>query len=150
MSENSNVHPDPILEGWTPIIGALSIWFGHFMIAWGSGEIWPHQPLANAITIVATLIALAAQAWLFLRLRAAEPTGDHTCFSRRFGLGSVFFATVATLFNAAPTLIGSEHSQGQSLEFHSSVSEGVGRYRGPYNLRHSSVTWNLMTGKNSL
>lgn len=106
MSETQRIHPDPILEGWTPIIGALSIWFGHFMIAWSAGEIWAHQTLANTITIVATLIALVALAWLFLRLRAADPAGDHTAFLRRFGLGSVFYATVGTLFDAAPALIG--------------------------------------------
>ena len=106
MNGPSTFHPSPILRGWTPIIGALSIWFAHFMIAWVAGSIWPHQLLANVITIVATLIALAALTWLFLRLRAAEPAGDQTVFARRFGLGSVFIATVATLFDAAPALIG--------------------------------------------
>lgn len=105
MNEPSTSPPSPILRGWTPIIGALSIWFAHFMIAWGAASIWPDQWLANGITIVATLIALAALAWLFVRLWAAKPAGDHTAFSRRFGLGSVFFATVATLFDAVPALI---------------------------------------------
>ena len=106
MSKTSTSHPSPILRGWTPIIGALSIWFAHFLIAWGAASIWPHQSLANVIMLVATLIALAALAWLFLRLRAAEPAGDQTVFARRFGLGSLFFATVATLFDAVPALIG--------------------------------------------
>lgn len=106
MSEPSTSHPSPILRGWTPIIGALSIWLAHFMIAWGAVSIWPGQRLANAITIAATPIALAALAWLFLRFRAARPAGDQSVFARRFGLGSVFIATVATLFDAAPALIG--------------------------------------------
>ena len=106
MNGTSTSHPSPILRGWTPIIGALSIWFAHFLIAWGAGSIWPDQRLANAITIVATLIALAALAWLFLCLRAAKSAGDQTAFARRFGLGSVYIATAATLFDAAPALIG--------------------------------------------
>lgn len=106
MNDASTSQPSPILRSWTPIIGALSIWFAHFLIAWGAVSIWPDQRLANVITTVSTLIAFAALAWLFARFRAAVATDDQAAFARRFGLGSVVLATVATLFDAAPALIG--------------------------------------------
>jgi hypothetical protein len=96
--------PSRLLTGWTPIIGAFSIWFAHFMIAWGAASIWPHQVIAKAVTLVATIGAILALAILFARLRAAAATGSHTSFARRFGLGSVAIATLATLFDALPAL----------------------------------------------
>lgn len=101
---NADGTPARTLKGWTPIIGAFSIWFAHFLLVYMAALIWPHQPMARIVAAVATAVALAALAVLFVKLRAAGPTGDQTRFARGFGLGSIFIATAGILFDAAPVL----------------------------------------------
>ena len=96
--------PSPALSGWTPIIGPLCIWFAHFLVIYAAALIWPHQPLAARIGIVATVPAIIALGVLFWRLRTAEPTSGQTRFARRFGFGSIFIATAGVLFDAMPAL----------------------------------------------
>lgn len=101
---NADQAPAETLKGWVPIIGALSIWFAHFLLAYTAALIWPHQPMAKIVSVIITVVALAMLAVLFVKLRAAAPTSDQTRFARRFGLGSIFIATAGTLFDAAPVL----------------------------------------------
>lgn len=94
--------PRNVLRGWTPILGAFSIWFAHFLVVYVAALIWPHQRTAIIVAVVATAAALGALTWLFLELRAAAPASGQTRFARRFGLGAVFIGGAATVFDAAP------------------------------------------------
>ena len=97
--------PDLRLTGWLPIVGAFSIWFAHFLVIYAAAEIWKHQPIATIVCLVATALALVALILLFFQLRRATPTDEQTRFAKRIGLGSIFIATVGTLFDALPALI---------------------------------------------
>lgn len=98
------VSPRNALRGWTPIIGAFSIWFAHFFVVYGAALVWPDQMTANVVGIIATVPALIALGVLFVRMRSTEATSHHTEFTKRFGLGSIFIATAGTLFDAMPAL----------------------------------------------
>ena len=91
---------------WVPITGAFSIWFAHFLLIYAAALIWPDQALAKVAAAVATLLALGLLALLFRWLRSVHAGGAQTAFARRFGMGSLFIATAATVFDAVPALIG--------------------------------------------
>lgn len=92
------------LRGWTPVIGAFSIWFAHFLAVYLAALIWPAQAMAHIVGIGVTIMALGVLMWLLVRLRTAGPTNHQDRFARRFGLGSIFIATAAILFDSIPAL----------------------------------------------
>lgn len=60
------------MRHWALILGGLTIWAAHFFLLYAIASLWPGQPLANLLAIVATLPALAACGlilWKALRLR---------------------------------------------------------------------------------
>ena len=90
---------------WRPIVTAFVIWFVHFMVIWGAGEIWPHQWTANAVAWGATAIALLAVGVHYVRLTAQHATGDLPVWSYHFARGAIAIATVAVMFSALPSLV---------------------------------------------
>ena len=88
-----------------PIVTAFAIWFGHFMVCWAAGEIWPHQWAANALAWGVTAIALLAVGVHFVHLEAQHADGRLPGWSYRFAQGAVAIATVAVVFTALPSVI---------------------------------------------
>lgn len=101
---SAKARPRSVLQGWTPILGALLIWSIHFTVIYGAALIWPDQPIANVISIAATIPALAALAWLYFRMRRTEVTSEFTEFSKKIGLWSIWFAVAGVLFDMVPAL----------------------------------------------
>ena len=88
-----------------PIVTAFAIWFGHFMVCWAAGEIWPHQWAANALAWGVTAIALLAVGLHFVHLEAQHADGRLPGWSYRFAQGAVAIATLAVVFTALPSLV---------------------------------------------
>jgi len=60
------------MRKWLFLLGGLIVWAVHFFLLYGFGSVFPGDPLANWLSIVATIVALAADAallWLAATMR---------------------------------------------------------------------------------
>jgi len=83
---------------WWTLTAALAVWLAHFTLLWIASSIFPAQTVARWLAMALTLAASGALGWLWLR--AGRPP-----VFRVPGLG-LAIATVGTVFNAMPPLIG--------------------------------------------
>lgn len=52
------------MRKWSLLLGGLTIWAAHFFLIYGFGSIFPGSPIANILTLIVTVPALAADAAL--------------------------------------------------------------------------------------
>ena len=83
---------------WFTAVGALTVWFAHFMLVWSASVIWPGQLPGNVVAILLTLAAYGALALLWRRVRPVR-------IQSVAGLG-LAIATMAITFSCVPALIG--------------------------------------------
>ena len=67
------------MRKWLLLLGGLIVWAVHFFLLYGFGSVFPGDPLANKLSIVATIACLSANAgllWLAATLRLSGKGDD--------------------------------------------------------------------------
>lgn len=83
---------------WIAVTLAFVVWSAHFSVLWGANSAFPDDPEARWIALAATILGLAALAWLW---HARAHRGPQAMPRLAHSL-----AGVAMLFGALPALIG--------------------------------------------
>ncbi len=76
---------------------AFAVWTAHFMVAYGAALIFPEQPLARWIAVVALLVAAVALVWRARRMKTPRA---------RLALAAIGIAFVAIMFGTFPAVLG--------------------------------------------
>lgn len=93
---------------WSLLLGGLTIWAAHFFLLYGFASIFPGSQTARILTLVATVPALAANAFLLWTAAAGTLVGETDELDKwvlnvaAVGAGLSF---IAVLWQALPAVI---------------------------------------------
>jgi hypothetical protein len=96
------------VRAWALLLGGLLVWAAHFFLLYGIASVFPGQALAEILSLVATIPAVAADAallWLAL-VRKPERFADE--FGRwQLGLAAAgaLLSLVAVIWQTLPAVI---------------------------------------------
>lgn len=90
--------------GWRLLLGGMVIWGLHFFALYGIGSIWLSSMTARLLTALTTLLCLAGEAWLLLRLR--RRAGDRLDgWMVNLSRAMIALASIAIVWQAMPALL---------------------------------------------
>lgn len=94
------------MKRWLLILGGLLIWAAHFLGAYAAASIFPGEPAANILALVATVAALGADGILlwFTLGRARVASDAFEGWTWRLGATSAALSLVAVLWQGMPAL----------------------------------------------
>jgi hypothetical protein len=90
--------------GWRLLLVGLLLWALHFFSAYAIASIWHSSLTARVLTMVATVLCLAAAAWFIRRL--LNPSGDGIDqWMRKMSLILLFLASIAIIWQSLPAFL---------------------------------------------
>lgn len=95
MAEQGEPIDQPVI--YRTFLFAFVIWAAHFMVAYGAALVFPGQPLARWIAILALLAALAALFTWMRRLGKPRPY---------LALAALGLSAVSVIFGTFPAFVG--------------------------------------------
>ena len=95
------------MRHWGILFGGLLVWAADFFLLYGIASIFLTTPLARVLTVVVTLAALGADAWLMLLSwkRYSAPESDYDRWIAWIGLLGASISAVAVVWQAFPAAL---------------------------------------------
>lgn len=90
------------MKTWLILLGGPLVWTFHFFGLYAIGEFAPN---ATAV-IVLTLLCLAADLWLLLRIQRLPAAEQFSAWRRSVALGGVLLSAIAVCWQSLPALAG--------------------------------------------
>ena len=88
---------------WRNLLGGMVLWAAHFFAVYAIASVWPGTRIAVFLTLLATVLALAFAAWLFVRTFDARVAGDALQrWSVGLGLCGLALAGAAIVYQGLP------------------------------------------------
>ncbi len=90
--------------GWRLLLVGLLLWTLHFFSGYAIASIWHSSTIARVLTLVVTVLCLAAAAWFTWRLlRMSGDNVDH--WMRNVSLILLALASIAIIWQGLPALL---------------------------------------------
>lgn len=96
------------MRRWVLLFGGLTIWAAHFFLLYAFASIFPDQQIANVLTWVATVPALAADAallWITAARRLSAAGDELDQWLLTVGALGAALSFIAVLWQALPAAI---------------------------------------------
>ena len=96
------------MRKWSLLLGGLTIWAAHFFLIYGFASIFPGSRVANILTLIVTVPALAANAvlgwtaWTGVLIRDAD---EHDNWVLNVAAVGAALSFVAVLWQALPAIM---------------------------------------------
>lgn len=93
---------------WRSTLGGFVVWTGHFFGVYAAGSLFPGSSIARVLTLVLTVIALAAvgwQSWRVLRRPPGAIVDDVTRWLSGLALAGCAMAGIAILYQGLPAVL---------------------------------------------
>lgn len=88
------------MRTWAILLGGLIVWAVHFFGLYAVAEIAPKPWLVAALT----LICLAANLWLLVRIRSLPKDNEFNAWRRSVAMGGAGLSLLAVAWQALPAL----------------------------------------------
>lgn len=93
------------MRAWSYMLGGMIVWTVHFFAIYIVASVFPGTTIARVLTLVITLLCLAADGWLIVRLRVPAGGDEFREWMRRIALVGAGISAVAVLWQGLPALI---------------------------------------------
>ncbi|AQR72834.1 hypothetical protein [Sphingomonas sp. LM7] len=93
------------MRGWTYLLGGLIVWAVHFFALYFLASVFLTTPLARGLTLLVTVLCLAAAALLLVRIRRSDAATQLDGWMRAVALYGTGLSIVAILWQALPALL---------------------------------------------
>lgn len=92
------------MRAWAYMLGGMIVWTVHFFAIYIVASVFLTTTTARILTLLMTLVCLAADGWLMLRLRAPSGGDDFGEWMRKLALAGAGISAVAVLWQGLPAL----------------------------------------------
>lgn len=93
------------MRAWSYMLGGMIVWTVHFFAIYIVASVFPGTTIARGLTLAITLLCLAADGWLIVRLRVPGGGDEFREWMRRIALVGAGISAVAVLWQGLPALI---------------------------------------------